>query len=276
MIKEIMKKIKDIFLNSLYPNKKFYKEILKKKFSYSILYFISFIFLLNFAMFIVFLFKINIGLNFNNLKSFLNSFDRLPDNLIVNIENGFLSTNANRPIFIWSTIGPSKKLIAVIDESATSEEIKQFNASVLFTSTNIVINQLKNKGIINLPYTKSGVKITKDMIVNFKQTLINIFPIILGIIAFYMLVLTPLFTLIFLLIFLSFISLIIYLIFKLRAKKLIFKKTLQISFHATTLPIVIYSFLLILDNSFISSINSSIFLFLSFGFIFVSLYDAYL
>lgn len=276
MIKEIMKKIKDIFLNSLYPNKKFYKELLKKKFSYSILYFISFIFLLNFVMFIVLLFKINIGLNFNNLKLFLNSFDRLPDNLIVNIENGFLSTNSNGPVFIWSNIGSSKKLIVVIDETAASEKIRQYKSSVLFTSTNIVIDQWKNKEIINLPYTKSDVKITKDMVINFKQILINIFPIILGFIAFYMLVLTPIFTIIFLLLFLSFITLIIYLIFKLWAKKLIFNKTLQISFHATTLPIIIYSFLLILDNSFISSINSSIFLFLSFGFIFISLYDAYL
>jgi len=260
-----MKKIKDIFLNSLIPSKEFYKTIPKKKFSYSILYFLSFIFLLNFAMFIIFIFKINTSFR----------IDKLPDNLIVNIENGFLSTNSNRPVLIWSTIGPSKRLIAVIDETATSEKIKQYNATVLFTSTNFVINHWKDKEIINLPYTKSDTKITKDMVINFKQTLINILPLILGFIAFYMLVLTPIFTIVFLLIFLSLMSLTSYFIFKLWTKKITLKKTFQISLHAVTLPIIIYSFLLILNNPLVNSINSLIFLLLSLGFVTISLYDAY-
>ena len=270
-----MKKIKDIFLNSLIPSRKFYRGILKKKFSYSILYFVSFIFLLNFAIFIVLIFKINSGLNLNNFKLMINSLDKFPNDLIINVENGFLSTNYNRPVFIWFDRGISKKLIAVIDETAASEKIRQYNSKVLLTSTNLIIDQGQNKNAFILPYTNSDIKITKDLIVKIKSTFINIFPVIIAIIAFYMLVLTPIFTIVFLLIFLSFISLIVYFIFKIWAKKLIFNKTLQIAFHATTLPFVIYSFLLILDNSFISSINSSIFLFLSLGFIFISLYDAY-
>ena len=137
MIKELMLKIKDIFINSLIPNSKFYKTILKKKFYFSFLYFFAFLFVLNLLMFSIIALKINLELNLKNFKQLINSLDRLPKNLIININNGYLSTNQTRPIMLWKE---NKKLIAVIDESATNEKINQYKSNVLLTSTNIVIN----------------------------------------------------------------------------------------------------------------------------------------
>lgn len=271
MIKELMIKIKDIFINSLIPNSKFYKTILKKKFYFSFLYFFAFLFVLNLLMFSIIALKINLGLNLKNFKQLINTLDTLPKNLIININNGYLSTNQTMPILFWKE---NKKLIAVIDESATNEKINQYKTNVLLTSTNIVFNdRLKNYTAI--PYTKSDIKITKEEIVNLKSTILKVIPLIIALASFYFIILNPFFITIFLLIYLSFISLVAFLIYKSKIKKITFKKILQISLHAVTLPVIIYMVLMSFNNMLLNILSTYIFLLLSFAFILISIYDTY-
>ncbi|MEK6953040.1 MAG: DUF1189 family protein [Nanoarchaeota archaeon] len=268
MIKEIMLKIKDIFIKSLIPSSKFYKTILKKNFNFSLLYFFIFIFILNLLVFSFFVFQINIGLNFNQT---INSLETLPKNLIINISGGYLSTNQTRPIMLWKE---NKKLIAVIDESATNEKINQYKSNVLLTSTNIVIND-GLKSYFSVPYTKSDIKITKERITNFKSTILKVIPLIIALASFYFIILNPFFITIFLLVYLSFISLITFLIYKSNIKKITFKKVLQISLHAITLPVIIYVVLMSFNNMLLNILSFYIFLPLSFAFILISVYDTY-
>ena len=198
MIKEIMFKIKDIFINSLIPNNKFYRTILKKKFSFSFLYFFIYVFILNLLMFSVFALKINIGLNLDKFKQLVNSLDTLPKNLIININGGYLSTNQTMPLLFWRE---NRKLIAVIDETATNEKINQYKANILLTSANIVIND-GSKSYIAMPYTKSDIKITKEDIANFKSMIFKIIPLIIALASFYFIILNPFLITIFITIFL--------------------------------------------------------------------------
>lgn len=271
MIKELMLKIKDIFINSLVPNSKFYKTILKKKFSYSFLYFFIYIFILNLLMFSIIALKINLGLNLKNFKQLTNTLDNLPNNLIININNGYLSTNQSMPILFWKE---NKKLIAVIDESATNEKINQYNSKLLLTSTNLVIDDgLKNT--VALPYTKTNIKITKEEIINLKSTILKVIPLIIALASFYFIILNPFFITIFLTFYLGLISLIAFLIYKTNIKKITFKKILQISLHAVTLPVIVYMVLMSLNNMLLNILSTYIFLLLSFAFILISIYDTY-
>lgn len=268
MIKEIMLKIKDIFIKSLIPNSKFYKTILKKDFNFSLLYFFVFILFLNLLMFTFMVIKINAGLNF---KQVINTLDTLPKNLIININGGYLSTNQTMPLLFWEQ---NKKLIAVIDETATNEKINQYNSNILLTSTNIVIND-GLKSYFAIPYSKSDIKVTKEEITNFKSTVLKIVPLIIALASFYFIILNPFLITIFITIYLSVLSFIALLIYKSKIKRITFKKIFQISFHAITLPLIIYTFLMSFNNLILNILSFYIFLLLSFAFILISIYDAY-
>ena len=213
----------------------------------------------------------NIGLNLNKFKQNINSLDKLPKNLIININNGFLSTNNPMPVLVWSG---NKMLIAVIDETATDDKINQYQSKILLTSTSLVIRDGINKNI-SLPYTNSNIKITKDTIIKIKSLLLNIIPLMIVLISFYFIILHPIFITIFLTIFLSFLSFIAMMIYKSKFKKITFQKTFQISIHAITLPIIIYAVLMSFNNMILNILSSYIFLLLSFAFILISIYDAY-
>ena len=271
MIKEIMLKIKDIFIKSLIPNSKFYKTILKKNFNFSLLYFFIFIFILNLLMFSLIAIKINSDLNLKNFKQAINTLDSLPKNLIININRGYLSTNQTMPLLFWRE---NRKLIAVIDETATNEKINQYKANILLTSANIVIND-GSKSYIAMPYTKSDIKITKEDITNFKSMIFKIIPLIIALASFYFIILNPFLITIFITIFLIVLSLVAFLIYKSKIKKITFQKTFQISFHAITLPLIIYAVLMSFNNLILNILSSYIFLLLSFAFILISIYDAY-
>lgn len=271
MIKELMIKIKDIFINSLIPNSKFYKTILKKKFYFSFLYFFAFLFVLNLLMFSIIALKINLSLNLKNFKQLINTLDKLPKNLIININNGYLSTNQTMPILFWKE---NKKLIMVIDETATNEKINQYNSKLLLTSANIVYSD-RSKSYIAIPYTKTDIKITKEEIIKIKSIILKVMPLIIALTSFYFIILNPFFITIFLSIYLGLISLIAFLIYKSNIKKITFKKVFQISLHAVTLPVIIYVVLMSFNNMILNILSSYIFLLLSFAFILISVYDTY-
>jgi len=275
MIKENMRKIKNTFINSLIPNKKFYKELLRKKLIYSFNYFLVFIFVLNLFFFIVLTLKLNLPINYQNFKQFLNRFDEIPKSLIINIDNAHLSTTHNRPLLIWINNNGAKSLLAVLDETASAEKINLYDTPILLTSSEIVFMR-GSKNYTTLEYPNETIRITKDKIVNVKNYVIKFLPFLVSILIFYFVAILPIILFLSSLIFLVLIILPIYLVFHLKNKKIKFKKVFQISLHSSTIPIIIFTILPLLSNVFLILISFPLFIILEFLFICVSVYDAYL
>lgn len=275
MIKENMRKIKNTFINSLIPNKKFYKELLRKKLIYSFNYFLVFIFVLNLFFFIVLTLKLNLPINYQNFKQFLNRFDEIPKSLIINIDNAHLSTTHNRPLLIWINNNGAKSLLAVLDETASAEKINLYDTPILLTSSEIVFMR-GSKNYTTLEYPNETIRITKDKIVNVKNYVIKFLPFLVSILIFYFVAILPIILFLSSLIFLVLIILPIYLVFHLKNKKIKFEKVFQISLHSSTIPIIIFTILPLLSNVFLILISFPLFIILEFLFICVSVYDAYL
>ena len=275
MIKENMRKIKNTFINSLIPNKKFYKELLRKKLIYSFNYFLVFIFVLNLFFFIILTLKLNLPINYQNFKQFLNRFDEIPNSLIINIDNAHLSTTHNRPLLIWINNNGAKNLLAVLDETASAEKINLYDTPILLTSSEIIFMK-GSKNYTTLGYPNETIRITKDKIINAKNYVIMFLPFLVSILIFYFVAILPIILFLSSLIFLVMILLPIYLVFHLKNKKIKFEKVFQISLHSSTIPIIIFTILPLLSNVFLTLISFPLFIILEFLFICVSVYDAYL
>jgi hypothetical protein len=274
MIEDYMKKINDIFINSLIPNKKFYKSLLKKNLIFSFNYFLLFIFVINTFFIISLTLKLNLPANYQNFKQLLNRFDEIPNSLIINIENSHLSTTHNRPLLIWINNNGDKDLLAVLDETADAEKINIYDTPILLTASEIVFKN-NSTNYSSVDYPKESIKITKENIVNVKNYVIKFLPFIVGSILFYFVAVSPLILFLTGLISLALISLPIFIIFSLKNKKIKFQKVFQISLHASTIPIIIFTILPLLDNVFLTLISFPLFIILEILFISVSLYDAY-
>ncbi|MEX1052658.1 MAG: DUF1189 family protein, partial [Patescibacteria group bacterium] len=234
MIIEIMGKINNTFINSLIPNKKFYKGLLKKELTLSFNYFLGFIFLLNLLFFIILSLRLNLPSNYQNIKEFLNNLDEIPESLVINIDNSHLSTNQDRPLLLWLNNNGRQELIAVLDETASADKINQYGSPLLLTSSEIVIKQdVENYATLNYP--NETIKITKDQLVNAKNMLFKSFPLMVSALIFYLLAISPFIIFLLSLIFLALLSLPIYFIFHYKSKKIKYDKVFQISLHASTI-----------------------------------------
>ncbi|MGB9707668.1 MAG: DUF1189 family protein, partial [Microgenomates group bacterium] len=243
-----MKKVKTflhIFEKSLIPSISYYKKIIYTRFLFSFRYFCFLIFLLSLTLSIFLAINNNPVKIKNFLKSINNSLINFPADLEIKIRNGRLISSYPYPYFHW--IDSHRKLLLVIDETAETEKINIYNSYFLLTQNELIINFKKfNKNLNNyvLPlsifnaaeFSKENLnQITKKFtfFVNNFYLFYFLFYAFFLIILFIASFLTTLFYLII-------ASLIVYLIFKFYIKRTIhFKKVVQISFHAVTLPLLI-------------------------------------
>jgi len=229
---------------SLNLNKQYLKTIIHKKFSYSILYFLKFIYLLGIVSFIFFIF-VNKSVNKpKEINSLFNNLNSLPKGLVITIKNNLLSTNQNMPIFLWTSKDKNGQLFAVIYETANWQKIKEYDSLILLTSKNIVF---KNKPITKslvIPYNSKYSQITKKDLINFVNVVKKIFPYIIFFSIFILIFFAPIGIFIGYLIYIFFISLIVHFAFKLFSTKQTYIKTFQISVHSSTLPIILNGFFL--------------------------------
>lgn len=278
-----------VFTQSLFPQPSYYQKIPKTSFSFSLKYFSSLIIILNLILVIYLTIKYNPGKVDRFLNSIIVSLKTYPDELVINIRKGNLFTSYNRPYFFWNESDGKRNLLLVIDETTLPSKIDQYRSLLLLTSKEIVIRTDKQPNKINntLPLTyfgnqtfnkKISEKIIQSLIVLKNLLLASYFIIIPGLIIFLLL---SSFLINFF--YLSIISFIIYIIFKVYFRKRIhYKKTLQVAFHAVSFPLLLDYFLIIFKPSIQANISLKpfvpsplIFLILLAVFIFAAVYEAY-
>ncbi len=272
-----MQKVKTffhIFINSLLPQANYYHKLIKTPFSFSRKYFLTLIFTANFLFVIFFLIRLQQS-NYLSLKNTLpDSLEAYPKDLVITVENGMLRTNSERPYLYWLDVGKTKRLIAVVDETATSDEIQAYNSILLFTSTNAVVKN--NKSFKEITYGKD-LKIDRKYVDNLRTDLKNLLAMGSVVSLVFFIFIAPFVFALFYAVYFFVITLLAFFIFKMFARKVRLSKSFQLSLHATTLPVVIdYCLCLFKPEVARFPIIHLIFLILSFIFIFSGIFEAYL
>lgn len=237
-----MKKVKAFFNDfsrSLLPQPRYYQKIRRAKFSFSFKYFATLIFLLSLVFFFLFFVTGLRRPSKFSLTDFTSALNTYPSDLTVNLKDGNLSTNYNRPSFFWAQEGDNKRLLAVISENSTTDEIQKFETPIMFTDRYLVFRNRDN-GLKTdfFPYPNWNLTINKDSVNNLLSGLAAIAPFLIVLFLIFFLVIGPLFAIVGNFVYLAIISLFCYFVFWLWSKKHTYKKTLQLSLHAVTLPFV--------------------------------------
>lgn len=268
-----MKKVKTFFhdfLGSLFPQPPYYHKLLRTPFSVSVKYFLVLVLLVNFVFFAVSGLMVKNG-RFVTFKRLTTALADFPDNLSIHMENGMLTTSYDHPYFIWTKNDENKMLLGVIDENALPDKIQEYPTDVLLTRQALVIKQAEQPEVI--PYGSATFTVNKQTVASFLNVIETVRPVLYLLIGLFVFVLFPLFTFGAGLLYLAFLSLICFLIFKLYTKRHTYKKTLQLSLHAVTVPIIVK------HGLFLSGYDVErlgiLFMLLSAVFILGALYEAY-
>lgn len=282
-----MKKVKTYFrtfINSLIPYPPYYSKIPRKNFFYSMSYFLILLFTLN----LIFITSIYSKLNYNNARtvfsSIISSLKQIPNDFYLQIDNGSLIKSYNRPFFFWIN-NPYKKLIIVVDENAQPEKIRSYNSLFLLTANDLVT--FSNNSVQSTPLSSFGkITINKTVLQSSSdklQTIVKFLPLIYICIIIILVLVVNIASLLTTLFYLFIASLIGYFTYRLVTKKFVsFKKSLQIAFHAATLPILVDYFIIMkpsLPFKFSFSIPQHlfpvVFIFLLSLFVFTGIYEAH-
>ncbi|QQG44679.1 MAG: DUF1189 family protein [Candidatus Roizmanbacteria bacterium] len=247
-----MKKVKTffyVFRSSLLPHQPFYHKLIKTKFSFSLKYFLFLSIIVYLVFVCIYAFKFNLFQNFSLASTnFYKSLAAFPDDLIISIKNGKLTTNYNRPYFMWMDNNQKKILLLVIDENGTQTSIKDYNALTLLTHEAVISRSLfdKNKYIIN-SFDKDSIIIDKAKVEEINDILKNVISTIYLLMPFVFIILLPLIVIIVNFLYLLLASIVVHFFAKYYFKGITLRKTLQIAFHAFTLPLLVNYILGIID-----------------------------
>lgn len=243
-----MKKVKTffhVFKQSFFPSIDYYKKILFTKFSFSFKYFLTLVILIYSISYLTFFTKFNPFAVKNFFTNLNYSLHNLPPDFNLKIIKGTTISSYSFPFFLW--FEQPKNLFLVIDEFSETNKINQYNATLLLTKNNLVINlkKISSFNIENLVIPLNNL----NLILN-KEKIYELTRFISAINKFFY----PIYFLIFTLCFVIFLifsfiinltsiliaSVFVYLLFKYFFKKIIhFKKVFQIGLHAITLPLVL-------------------------------------
>jgi hypothetical protein len=279
MINLEMRKVKTfshVFLNSLIPQAQYYHHLAETSFKFSLKYFLTLVVALNLVYVLVLAIKFNPFRIRGIFNSLARSAETIPQDLVITVKDGQLTTTYDRPFFLWTDIGKKKKLLAVIDEGARPEKIQEYQSYFLITGSDVVTRKNRKISIIPLANIKSKI-ITPATIAKVKEVLKKITSLsflVYPVIILLLVLIYPLISLIitfFHLFLASVISLPVY--YFLKKKKLSFQKVLQVSFHAATLPLSLDYSLRIFGLK--SESLSLMFFSLLFIFILGGVYEAY-
>jgi hypothetical protein len=284
-----MRKVKsycNLFLHSLIPYPSYYSKILRMNFTNSFFYFLVLIIGLN----IIFISSIYTKINYSKtryiLSTLITSLQQVPNDFQLQINKGYLTKSYNYPYFFWINDNLGKKLVITIDETADAEKIRSYKSLFLLTSRDLVT--LSNNIVEVVPLSTLGnISINKSIIQNSSlklQTILNALPFLYICIIIVLAIIIPLTSLIVTIIYLLIASLIGCFTYRIFTKKHVtFKKSLQIAFHAATLPLLVDYFVIIMKPTFPIRSTISIpqnlfpivFIFLLSLFVFTGIYEAH-
>src|SRR3989344_520307 len=273
-----MRKVKTfvhVFINSLFPLAWYYKKILKTRFSFSLKYLITLIVILHILFGAIFFIKYSV-INQSLPQLNKNLFDMLsnyPSDLIIRIKNSQLTTNYDHPYIMWFNSKKFPTPVLAIDSFAQPEKINEYRSYVLIHDNAITIRNPNNGRIKSYPLpSQNEYIINKNRVNQMQNVLLDTFAIRFTsiIIAGYIgiLILLLIVFIIVKLLYLLLFSVIIFFIMRtiLKNTDIHYKKIVQISFHASTLPLI-FEYLVITSKIGFSFEKG--------GFIIAGIYEAY-
>lgn len=273
-----MQKVKTffhIFSNSLLPQAPYYHKLLRTKASYSLKYFLSLIYIVNLIFAVLVVARLNYAGFFDLKNSVLTSLSQYPKELTIMVRDGKMRSTYDRPYFFWTDIAGSKRLIAVVDETAAPSKVREYKALALFTRQSIVFP--KGDGVKEVPYGKKSITVNEVYVKDLLSRVTTVFAIALPLIFVISILIAPLFFFILYVLYLVLLSGVSYLFFHAIARKVQYGKTFQLALHAFTLPVIVdYGLCLFKPEIAGSFFIYIMFFILSLIFVLSGTYEAYL
>ncbi len=245
-----MRKVKTflyIFTNSLFPLAGYYKKILKTRFAFSCKYIITLIVILHILFATIFFIKFSfVDQSFSqlnrNLFEMLNSY---PSDLVIRIKNSQLTTNYDHPYIMWFDLKKFPTPVLAIDSFAQPEKINEYRSLALLHDNAVTLRNPRTGRILSYPFPPHNeYLITKNRVTNMQNILFDTFAIRLTVIivaGYIGINILLLFSFIILkIIYLLLFSFVLFFIMRFVLKNIHvhYKKIVQISFHASTIPLI--------------------------------------
>jgi hypothetical protein len=227
-----------VFTKSLIPQPEYYRKIVRSRLSFSLKYFISLSALIYLFFVFILLLKINPIKLIQWKTNVVDNLTKYPDDLVINVENGNLITTYNRPYFFWLNDIDKKNLLLVIDQTALPDKILKYRSVFLLTGNSFVTR--KNDAITAIPFKNLSFKIDKNVISNALNGLtVGLSLILFSIFILLLLIILPIIVLSLNLFYVLISGFFIFIIYRFFSHKIPYKKILQLSFHSSTIPLLI-------------------------------------
>lgn len=265
------------FLNalsgSIVPQTPFYAKIIKNGFFNSLFYFLKLLFLVTIFSLLIIYIQISRS-NIPALRTCLNNSTKtIPQNFILNIKNGLLSTNQGFPLFVWFNCKEEFHLLAVVDERANKEDINNYGAQLLFSSSQITFKYRQYE--LSKPYSAytPNLYMNKVQILDYVNSVLDTLQAYTPFFVFFLILLVPASIWIINMVNLLLSSLFVYLFYILFKKHYSLRKIIQVGYHSSSLPLVISLLFLI----FPIQLLNTLLLYFALYFIFqlVAVYEAH-
>ncbi|MDI6821235.1 MAG: DUF1189 family protein [Patescibacteria group bacterium] len=236
---------------------KFYQELPQKPFSFSIKYFYSLVLILAFILTIIISINFVPGLSLLLKNLSTTAVKSFPDNLVVTIKTGKVTTNVLEPFFVETPKDfkvenqenknvslPENFLIIDTRTNFSIDKFKEYKTLFWLTSDSIVGRDNQGMKIISLEKIPDMV-VDKPAFVSFVdkiRPLIKMIPSLMVVGIFIFLIAGFSFKLIHLIL----LALLIWLIAKIKGLVINYKQSYQIGIHAMTLGLIYYALTLVL------------------------------
>lgn len=243
-----MKKLRTLFYvikHSLFPADNYYIKIKKNTpFWFSFKYIVTLVLLISVIM--TFLYPLHFLPIYqpDKLKSeIMNTLEQLPEDFVLNINYyGVLTTNQQRPIIIYNQNSNSPKRFLVIDSLANDNMAQEYDSRITLMRRKVIIQSFDQTITFNYR-NERPITINRQTIENVKSVVEELFSnywLILAGVMFILLLTIPMLLLMSKILYLVLASLIVFIVVKIFfIRQLSYKKTLQISMHAATAPIIL-------------------------------------
>jgi len=267
-----VKHILTIFLHSFIPQDSYYPKLLHIRLSLSLNYYFS---ILSFFAIIL---TGSIVLTYSPMQmmsyknSVINSLSAFPEKAIINIENGVLESNQNKPLFMW-VYHNNQPLFVFMIHTKDILTHSYIPLPLVFFGSNKAQIFYRGKTFTHLYGNSLNAIITKERIQSIVYSINSLFPLFLFVFYLSLIIVVPIMFIMCSTFVILLSSSIVFVLFRMFIPSIRLKKCIQAGIHGTHIPlcIVILLFALFPFASNIFPVTIS----LIFVFILVSTYEMY-
>ncbi|MBP9815799.1 DUF1189 family protein [Candidatus Woesebacteria bacterium] len=233
-----------VLKHSIVPYDDYYGKVLHNTpFRFSLKYFFTLSILLILLEFVSAFIGVGKAYPFFKMDTGIRSIvEQIPDDLVVNLQSGQLTTNYDRPTIIFNPDMATPGTLMVIDQNADKNKIFEYETQVLFTGHELITNI--DGRVMSFEYGVKKLESGMNSLALGRLSRAST-PMIMSVYVIAILLL-PLLITVGRLIVLYAISLLVFLLCFKIIPRLKINKVFQISLHAVTAPLIIQSVLSIL------------------------------